>query len=75
MSGSVVDVEVLVHIRFSVHQRNLDKVREIALKVSDPTSSVYRRYLSAHDIRELTEPDPTHCVAICVVRARLSMLN
>jgi len=38
--------------------------REIALQVSDPTSSMYGRYLSAEDIRELTEPDPTHIAVV-----------
>ena len=33
-------------------------------QVSDPTSSLYGRYLSADDIRELTEPDPAHIAAL-----------
>ena len=64
MSGSAVDAEVLVSIRFSLHQRHLDTVREIALQVSDPTSSMYGRFLSADDIRELTEPDPAYIAAV-----------
>jgi len=64
VSGSVVESEVLVNLRFSLHQTNLDRVREIALQVSDPTSSMYGRYMRADEIRELTEPHPSHVAAV-----------
>jgi tripeptidyl-peptidase-1 len=63
-NGGVVEADVSVHIRFSLHQRHLDRVREIALQVSDPASSMYGRYMGADEIRELTEPDPAHVTAI-----------
>lgn len=39
-------------------------MREIALQVSDPSSSTYGRYMSADEIHELTELRPSHVTAL-----------
>eukprot|EP00945_MAST-04E_sp_MAST-4E-sp1_P008990 g8990.t1 len=43
--------------RFSLKQQNMDKIKQIALDVSNPKSGQYGKYLTQSEIDELTKPD------------------
>eukprot|EP00944_MAST-04C_sp_MAST-4C-sp1_P012949 g12949.t1 len=50
--------------RISVKQQNIDKIKEIALDVSNPKSTRYGKYLKQSEINELTKPDENDVIAI-----------
>lgn len=43
--------------RFCLKQQNMDKIKQIALDVSNPKSAQYGKYLKQSEIDELTKPD------------------
>ena len=53
-------------VTFALHvaERNLDKVKEIAIAVSTPGSSTYGEYLDADTLAALTAPEPAHANAV-----------
>jgi subtilase family serine protease len=46
--------KVTFHV--GLRQRNTDKLAEVALSVSDPSSPVYRRFLSKDDVQRIVSP-------------------
>ncbi|EDQ89292.1 uncharacterized protein MONBRDRAFT_32487 [Monosiga brevicollis MX1] len=63
-SGYAVDSQQEIRFTFALKQRNLDQLAEIALAVSDPTSSKYGQYLTTEQIADLTAPRPEHMAAV-----------
>ena len=45
------------HFRITVKQQNMDKLKQIALDVSNPKSARYGKYLKQSEIDELTKPN------------------
>lgn len=43
-------------LRFSLREQNLDELRKIAMRVSDPRSDMYGKHLSTAEIYNLTRP-------------------
>ena len=48
----------LVKFTLAVHQRNWEKLQQLALGSGTPGSGLYGRHLSKHEIDSLTAPDP-----------------
>ena len=57
-------VDTTVTFALHVTERNLDKVKEIAIAVSTPGSSTYGEYLDADTLAALTAPEPAHANAV-----------
>lgn len=55
-----VSADHMVNLRLSLQQTNLDKMLEIAQKVSDPRSESYGQYLTASQLESLTMPTAAH---------------
>eukprot|EP01052_Picozoa_sp_SAG31_P057183 SAG31_NODE_16781_length_696_cov_1.117253_1_plen_88_part_01 len=45
-----------IQLMVALKQKNLDKLAETALEVSDPRSTSYKHYLSNEDIQAMTAP-------------------
>jgi subtilase family serine protease len=59
-AGANNDVTFALHVK----ERNLDRVKEIALSVSTPGSAFYGEYLDADSLAALTAPDEAHVAAV-----------
>ena len=46
-----------VHFTIAVKQQNIDELKQIALKVSDPRNEAYTNYLTNDEIVAMTAPD------------------
>lgn len=55
-SHDVALVNERLTLRFSLREQNLDKLRKIAMRVSDPRSDMYGKHLSTAEIYNLTRP-------------------
>jgi tripeptidyl-peptidase-1 len=53
-----VDSKQTVSFTIALEEANLDKIRSVALGVSDPSSSNYGNYLTTHEVATLTAPSP-----------------
>ena len=72
--------------RLSLKQQNMDKIKQIALDVSNPKSGQYGKYLKQSEIDELTKPDENDVATVrnfieasssdkCTVTARKEVLD
>jgi subtilase family serine protease len=55
-STSLVSAEEEVSFSVSLKNQNMDKLKDIASKVSDPKSPEYTKYLTTQEIRDMTKP-------------------
>ena len=46
-----------MHFTIAVKQQNIDELKQIALKVSDPRNEAYTNYLTNDEIVAMTAPD------------------
>jgi len=63
------DDEATIKVTLALREQNMDKMRQIALDVSDPDSPIYGRYLTTAQIDEIAAPAAADLAA---VRAWLS---
>jgi len=62
-SAEVPDSHV-VTLHLSLKQQNLDKLKQVALSVSDPKNAKYGHYLSGAEVNALTAPQAEHIQAV-----------
>jgi tripeptidyl-peptidase-1 len=58
------DAANIVKVTLAVREQNMDKIREIALDVSNPDSPIYGKYLSQAQVDEITAPTAVDVAAV-----------
>ena len=58
------DAANMVKVTLTVREQNMDKIREIALDVSNPDSPTYGHYLSQAQVDEITAPTAADVAAV-----------